>query len=85
MGVTPETLQQLGIVDEIIPEPLGGAHRDLIRMIETLRPRLAMQLDRLCAVPLNELLDRRYQRLMSYGNPDAAVAMQMPVAGLRAI
>jgi acetyl-CoA carboxylase carboxyl transferase subunit alpha len=84
MGVTPETLQQLGIVDEIIPEPLGGAHRDLIRMIEILKPRLVAQLDRLSALPLDDLLDKRYQRLMSYGNPEATLAVQVPVAGARA-
>jgi acetyl-CoA carboxylase carboxyl transferase subunit alpha len=84
MGVTPETLQQLGIVDEIIPEPLGGAHRDLIRMIEILKPRLVEQLDRLCALPLDDLLGKRYQRLMSYGNPEATLAVQVPAAGARA-
>ena len=74
MGVTPATLKQLGIVDDIIPEPLGGAHRDLVAMIDILKPRLVAQLDRLVATPLDELLDKRYQRLMSYGNPDTVIA-----------
>jgi acetyl-CoA carboxylase carboxyl transferase subunit alpha len=68
MGVTSKVLEELGIVDETIPEPLGGAHRDLDAMAETLRTRLAEQLARLGAEPLDQLLDRRFQRLMSYGN-----------------
>lgn len=77
MGVTPGTLKQLGIVDEIIPEPLGGAHRDMLAMIEILKPRLVAQLDRLTAIPLDELLETRYQRLMSYGNPDMVISEQI--------
>lgn len=69
MGVTSKVLAELGIVDETIPEPLGGAHRDLATMATTLRTRLAAQLDRLCAEPIDTLLERRFQRLMSYGNP----------------
>lgn len=68
MGVTSEVLQDLGIVDEIIPEPLGGAHRDIEVMAEGLKSRLITQLDDLLEVPVEELLDKRYQRLMSYGN-----------------
>jgi acetyl-CoA carboxylase carboxyl transferase subunit alpha len=69
MGVTSRVLEELGIVDETIPEPLGGAHRDVAAMADTLRTRLAAQLDRLCAEPIETLLERRFQRLMSYGNP----------------
>ena len=68
MGVTSQVLEELGIVDETIPEPLGGAHRDLDAMAATLRTRLAEQLARLDAEPLDQLLDKRFQRLMSYGN-----------------
>ena len=68
MGVTSKVLEELGIVDETIPEPLGGAHRDVEAMAETLRARLVAQLERLCAEPLAGLLDKRFQRLMSYGN-----------------
>lgn len=74
MGVTPETLKQLGIVDEIIPEPLGGAHRDYAAMMATLKPRLSAQLDKLAQVPLDKLIDARYQRLMSYGNTASSAA-----------
>jgi acetyl-CoA carboxylase carboxyl transferase subunit alpha len=69
MGVTSKILQDLGIVDETIPEPLGGAHRDIEAMASKLRERLTAQVDKLSAEPLDALLERRYQRLMSYGNP----------------
>ncbi|HOY22613.1 MAG TPA: acetyl-CoA carboxylase carboxyltransferase subunit alpha [Cellvibrio sp.] len=69
MGVTSKILQDLGIVDETIPEPLGGAHRDIDAMASNLRERLTAQVDKLSKEPLDSLLERRYQRLMSYGNP----------------
>lgn len=68
MGVTSKILEDLGIVDETIPEPLGGAHRDIDQMADNLRERLSLQLDRLSGEPIDDLLERRYQRLMSYGN-----------------
>ncbi|WP_105103691.1 acetyl-CoA carboxylase carboxyltransferase subunit alpha [Microbulbifer pacificus] len=68
MGVTSGVLEELGIVDETIAEPLGGAHRDPDLMAERLRDRLSVQLDKLTAIPIDELLEKRYQRLMSYGN-----------------
>jgi len=70
MGVTSDNLESLGIVDETIPEPLGGAHRDIEAMSNSLKTRLSEQLDELQAIPIDELLERRYQRLMSYGKPD---------------
>ena len=69
MGVTSKILQDLGIVDETIPEPLGGAHRDVDAMARKLQERLIAQVDKLSNEPLDSLLDRRYERLMSYGNP----------------
>jgi len=69
MGVTSKVLQDLGIVDETIPEPLGGAHRDLDAMSRKLQERLISQVDRLSKEPIDSLLERRYERLMSYGNP----------------
>lgn len=68
MGVTSKVLQDLGIVDETIPEPLGGAHRNLDEMANTLRQRLVVQVELLSKEPIDALLERRYQRLMSYGN-----------------
>ena len=68
MGVTSKILQDLGIVDETIPEPLGGAHRNMDDMAKKLQERLIAQVDRLNKEPIDALLERRYQRLMSYGN-----------------
>src|SRR5690606_17525155 len=68
MGVTSKVLQDLGIVDETIPEPLGGAHRDLEAMAATLKDRLSAQLDDLVTIPIDQLLETRFNRLMSYGN-----------------
>ena len=69
MGVTSKTLLELGIVDEIIPEPLGGAHRDRDTVAASIRKTLIRQLDSLQAEPLESLLEKRYQRLTSFGNP----------------
>jgi acetyl-CoA carboxylase carboxyl transferase subunit alpha len=68
MGVTSDNLEQLGIVDETIPEPLGGAHRDIDTMSESLKQHLAGQLEELQKITTEELLEQRYQRVMSYGN-----------------
>jgi acetyl-CoA carboxylase carboxyl transferase subunit alpha len=54
-------------VDEIVPEPLGGAHRDMDAMAKTLKSVLITALDNLNSVPLERLLERRYDRLMHYG------------------
>lgn len=68
MGVTSENLEKLGIVDETITEPLGGAHRDIDGMAAKLQERLIDQVDRLSAQPIEQLLENRYKRLMSFGN-----------------
>jgi acetyl-CoA carboxylase carboxyl transferase subunit alpha len=68
MGVTSNILQDLGIVDATIEEPLGGAHRDLELMAQRIQQHLADQLDVLQAMSLDDMLEQRYQRLMSYGN-----------------
>jgi len=68
MGVTSENLEKLGLVDETIAEPLGGAHRDIDAMAAKLQARLIDQVDRLSAQPIEELLENRYKRLMSFGN-----------------
>ncbi len=69
MGVTSKTLLELGIVDHMIPEPMGGAHRNIGEMAARLRETLSKQLDELLQKPLDVLLEQRYQRLMSFGNP----------------
>jgi acetyl-CoA carboxylase carboxyl transferase subunit alpha len=67
MGITSTRLKELGMIDGIIPEPLGGAHRDLDAMAENMRHALAERLDHLEQLPLDQLLNERYQRLMQYG------------------
>lgn len=67
MGVTSERLVELGIVDQTIPEPLGGSHRDIAATSTNIKQALLQQLDRLQAMDLDELVSRRYERLMSYG------------------
>lgn len=68
MGVTSKVLQELGIVDATIPEPMGGAHRNVDLMAERIQAHLIKELDRLEQSPVEEMLERRYERLMSYGN-----------------
>ncbi len=67
MGVTSKRLEELGIVDQTIAEPLGGAHRDVAATAANIKNALNEQLDRLQAMPIEDLVARRYQRLMSYG------------------
>ena len=67
MGITAERLKGLGIVDKVIGEPLGGAHRDPQAMAEALRKELLAQLKVLNKLDGADLLARRYERLMSYG------------------
>ena len=68
MGVTSSKLEKLGIVDETIQEPFGGAHRNVDAMAEILKERLSAQLDNLNQIEIDDLLKTRYERLMSYGN-----------------
>jgi acetyl-CoA carboxylase carboxyl transferase subunit alpha len=68
MGVTSSHLQELGIVDEVIEEPLGGAHRNIDAMANRLKGKLIEQVDQLVSMDTESLLKKRYDRLMSYGN-----------------
>ncbi|WP_432697643.1 acetyl-CoA carboxylase carboxyl transferase subunit alpha [Marinobacterium sp. YM272] len=67
MGITSERLHELGLVDRVISEPLGGAHRDPALMAASLQQVLVETLDRLQGMSIDELLERRYARLMDYG------------------
>lgn len=67
MGITANRLRNLGIVDTVIDEPLGGAHRDADVMAERIKLGLTAQLKQLKQMSASELVDRRYKRLMSYG------------------
>ena len=67
LGLTADRLLKLKLIDGIIPEPPGGAHRDLGRMAENVRVALRDHLQRLDALDTDELLEQRYQKLMAYG------------------
>ncbi|MDX1607033.1 MAG: acetyl-CoA carboxylase carboxyltransferase subunit alpha [Candidatus Competibacterales bacterium] len=67
MGITAERLHALGLIDQIVEEPLGGAHRDFRAMADTLKPVLVRQFDELSALSLDDLLAQREQRLLGYG------------------
>ena len=67
MGITAERLKGLGIVDKVIAEPLGGAHRDPATIAQSIRAELVEQLADLRKLDNAKLLERRYERLMSYG------------------
>ena len=67
MGLTADRLKKLSLIDSIVEEPLGGAHRNLELMAENLKSQIKSDLDELSVLNHDELLTRRYQRLMSYG------------------
>ncbi|NKB46322.1 MAG: acetyl-CoA carboxylase carboxyltransferase subunit alpha [Legionellales bacterium] len=67
MGVHAERILELGLIDEIIPEPRGGAHRDLPLVVERLQQALIKNLIQLKEMPMDRLLEKRYQRLMNIG------------------
>jgi acetyl-CoA carboxylase carboxyl transferase subunit alpha len=62
LRLTPNELSKLGIVDEIIPEPLGGAHRNPKEMGDLLKAALVRYLDEALALPVDKLLERRYEK-----------------------
>jgi acetyl-CoA carboxylase carboxyl transferase subunit alpha len=65
--MTAPRLLELGLIDKIVREPLGGAHRNPRSMAIRLKAVLLNQLEELEAVPVADLLDLRYKRLRSYG------------------
>ena len=67
MGITSGRLRELGLVDRIVDEPLGGAHRDPDAMADSLKAVLVEELEKLVTMDVEPLKRRRYQRLMSYG------------------
>ena len=67
MGITADRLSELELIDSVIPEPLGGAHRHPIEMAVALKEQILSDLAELDELSTEELLDRRYERLMSYG------------------
>ncbi len=67
LGITAHRLKALGLVDKIVNEPVGGAHRDTKAMSAALKRALGDALRQVTDLKVKELLDRRYERLQSYG------------------
>ena len=67
LGITSDRLKALGLIDEIIPEPLGGAHKEPDEVAGRISDCIERQLDELGGLPVERLLEARYQRLLSYG------------------
>lgn len=70
MGVSAERNLELGLIDRVLPEPLGGAHRNPDLMASTLHQALTEELVRLRGFSPDQLLEMRYRRLMAYGKAD---------------
>ncbi|MFM4712848.1 acetyl-CoA carboxylase carboxyl transferase subunit alpha [Aeromonas veronii] len=67
MGITAQRLKELKLIDHVIDEPLGGAHRDVEKMAKNLKARIKQDLDSLRPLDTEQLLEQRYQRLLGYG------------------
>jgi acetyl-CoA carboxylase carboxyl transferase subunit alpha len=67
LGITAHRLKALGLVDKIVNEPVGGAHRDTKQMASFLKRALVESYRQVADLKVKELLDRRYERLQSYG------------------
>jgi acetyl-CoA carboxylase carboxyl transferase subunit alpha len=67
LGVTSDRLKSLGLIDEIVKEPLGGAHRDPEALMANIKTAIDSQLKQLKAMSVDELVKRRQQRLLAYG------------------
>lgn len=71
LGITSDKLSKLGLIDRVISEPLGGAHRDYDAIAVSIGEALQSSLRELRALNTDQLLEKRYQRLMSYGKFDS--------------
>jgi acetyl-CoA carboxylase carboxyl transferase subunit alpha len=67
LGITSTRLKELNLIDQVVEEPLGGAHRDVDTTAQRMKEALMDNLKQLRELDLEELLEARYQRLMSYG------------------
>ena len=67
LGLTSDTLAKHGLVDVVVKEPLGGAHQDVDKMATKLKAQMETSLENLSTRPIDDLLDLRDTRLMSYG------------------
>jgi len=66
MGITAERLKELNLIDSLIEEPLGGAHRNMEETANRVKAELIQNLDRLSALDVDELVEQRYKRLIAY-------------------
>ncbi|WP_295482124.1 acetyl-CoA carboxylase carboxyl transferase subunit alpha [uncultured Succinatimonas sp.] len=67
MNITADRLKSLKLIDNVVKEPLGGAHRDYDAMAENLKARLLLDLRELADTPSDTLVEQRFERLMRYG------------------
>ena len=67
MKLSAQNIFELQLIDEIIKEPLGGAHRNYDQASLKIKDSIIKNLDRVTQIPLNQLVEQRYERLMSYG------------------
>ena len=67
MGITAPRLKSLGLIDRIVNEPVGGAHRDYRATAQNVKKSLQEALKQLAGLSSSELIERRFERLMSYG------------------
>ena len=67
LALTAQRLKGLGLIDKIVPEPIGGAHRDYAGMMDNMRKALTESLKVFQSMDEDTLLERRHERLMSYG------------------
>ena len=67
MGITANRLKTLGLIDKIVSEPLGGAHRDHAAMAQGLKKTLQDALRTFSSKGVDELIEARFERLMDYG------------------
>lgn len=67
MNITAHRIKDLGLIDNVVQEPLGGAHRNYDAMAENLKQRLEQDLDELSDMPSDRIIEQRFSRLMKYG------------------
>ena len=70
LNLTADKLKSFGLIDDVIPEPLGGAHRNPDEMTQTLKKHLMSNLKTLQQLSIEDLLEKRYQKWLSFGKPE---------------
>ena len=67
LGITAKRLHELDLIDKVIPEPLGGAHRNFVEIMQNVKETITEQLRQAQDLPMSDLLTRRFDRIMAYG------------------